>query len=656
LGRSSTLAQRQNRRIDTADAALSPASFAPIGRSRLRRLWAPQRWVGRKIGLRAYQCGLALAFLFLLQAVLINVLLLSGALSWFLSSATGVLRIDTGRSFSLWPGIVQLRRLHLEVVDSNVHLWLDVPRGHAHVVLHELLRRRFVAQNVSGEHFVLRLRPKFEQLSERRQAALPPVSSPAEKQETGKQGYLWPIRITNSDADYDELWISELRYLGAAHVRGGFELVPLQTLSLEPSDVELRAGSLRYGPEQLALSVEHAQVHAELLQTEVEQLSQQWNKMLMLRVELAGKVEDLAFVENWSPELEGLSGGKGELSVLAAVERGHRVGDFELAYSSRHVTYAHAPWSGSMALALSAHSDPKLPAQQGEPPLPATLRVERLRLDVHGRRVATLEQLRADATLSDAFPPARPRSLTLDVQGLLLDQLEELPQQLRPGHFQPRSAELGRAHAEFAWRDGVASGQAEAHFRDASFAIGDWSLRQSGKATLQGIRWKPESKLRIAAATLDLQSVDIRHPGTEAIDSWRLNAALEDVRFAPLTRRWTADFLLAGDDAKPVLALLGVHGLPPGASDFLAMPGLKVRGSLDLAPKRQELSVDRAESQTIDVKGRLLRLGQENHAAFLFKAAPFSLGVDVQPDGAHPKLFAGQGWLDQHLAQLTESE
>jgi hypothetical protein len=626
-----------------------------LPRSGLRRLWIPERLGGRKIGLRAYQCGLALALLFLLQALLINALLLSGGLSWFLSSTTGLLRVDTGRSFSLWPGIVQLRQLHLEVLDSHVHLWLDVPHGRADILLHELLRRRFVARDVSGEHFVLRLRPKFEQLSERRRAALPPMSAPAEQPATGKQGYLWPVRIANSDAYYDELWISELRYLGAAHVRGGFELVPLHDLSLEPSDVELGAGNVSYGPKQPALSLDHAQVHAELPQIEVEQLSQQWKEMLSLRVDLAGKVEDLAFVENLSRELEGLSGGSGQLRLLAAIERGQRVGDFDLAYSSAHVAYSHGPWSGSTALAVSAHSDPRLPGQRGEPSLPASLRIERLRLEAHGRRVATLDQLRADATLSDAVPFAHPRSLTLDVQGLTLAQLELLPEQLRPGHFQPRSAELGRAHAEFAWRDGVASGQAEAHFRDASFAIGDWSLRQSGKATLQGIRWKPGSKLRIAAATLDLQSVDIRHPGTDAIDSWRVNAALEDVLFAPAARRWTADFLVAGDDAKPVLALLGVHGLPPGASDFLAMPGLKVRGSVDLSPQRQELSVDRAESETIDMKGRLLRLDSQSRAAFLFRAAPFSLGVNVQADGAHAKLFAGQGWLDQHLAQLTEA-
>jgi hypothetical protein len=611
--------------------------------------------VGRNIGLRAYQCGLALALLFLLQAALVNALLLSGGLARLLTSATGTLRIDTGRSFSLWPGIVQLRQVHLEVLDSNVHLWLDIPRGRAHILLHELFSKRFAARNVTGEHFILRLRPKFEQLTERRRAALPPISEPQAKAGGGKPSYQWPVRIENTDALYDELWVSELRYRGAARVRGGFELVPQQSVTIDPSDVELSGGGLTYGPEQRALELGSARVHAQLQQTEVEQLPQQWRDRIAVHVDLAGEVVDLAFIENLAPELNGLSGGSGELRLRAGAERGRWGDDFELSYSSREVAYAHGRWRGSSALALRAGPDAQRPHVAGaREALPASLHIEGLRLEARGERVARLARLQVDAELGGSFPIAPPRALELDVRGLSLDQLELLPERLRLPHFRPRSAELLSARAELAWREGAANGKAEARFEDASFAIGDWSLRQSGKLTLQGVRWEPGSPLRISAATADLDSVNILHPGRDEIRSWRVSAALENVRFAPLTRRWTADFLLSGDDAKPVLALLGVHGLPPGASDFLAMPGLKVRGSLDLAPKRQELSVDRAESKTIDVKGRLLRLGEQNRAAFLFKAAPLSLGVEVQPDGTHAKLFAGEGWLDQHLAQLTE--
>jgi hypothetical protein len=83
------------------------------------------------------------------------------------------------------------------------------------------------------------------------------------------------------------------------------------------------------------------------------------------------------------------------------------------------------------------------------------------------------------------------------------------------------------------------------------------------------------------------------------------------------------------------------------------MPDLRVRGRLDLSPQRQEVVIERAESDTIDVQGRVIRQQEHNHAALLFRAAPLSLGVDVQPDDTSVKLFAGDDWLRAHLAQLS---
>jgi hypothetical protein len=639
----------------TVVAMISAAAEPPAHPGSVwRRIWSPERLPGRHIGLRAYQLGLALALLFLAHALLVNVLLWSGAMGWFLTRATGVLTVETGHSFSLWPGVVELRQLHLEVKDSNVHLELEVPKGRANILLRELLRRRFSVNGVTGEHFVLRLRPKFEQLSERRLAALPPLSEPASKSEPGAPSYLWPVRIRGLAAQYDELWLSELRYRGDARLSGGFELVPMQRVSIDPSDVALRAGSLSYGPEQRVFDLEHARVHAELQQTEVEALSRQWQERVAARVDLAGEVVDLAFAVALSPELEGLSGGRGELTLLAAAERGQWLGDFDLEYASPHVAYARGPWNAALALSLAAHGSDAPPApDQPLAPLAASLRVRDARVSAHGEQVAQLERAQLDSKLTRAFPFGAPQGLSVDVQGLALDQLETLPKSLRPGRFQPRSVQLARTHAALTWHDGVASGSAELRFSDLSFGYGDWSVRQSGKLALEGAHWRgPGSKIRLAAAVLELDPVQIHDPKTK-IDDWRLNLKLEQVACSPLAQRCTADFVASGDNAQPVLALLGVHGLPPGASDFLAMPDLRVYGSLDVTPQRQELAVDRAESKTIDVKGRLVRRDEQNRAAFLFQAAPLSLGVDVEPQDTSVKLFAGDSWLQTKLQRLT---
>jgi hypothetical protein len=282
------------------------------------------------------------------------------------------------------------------------------------------------------------------------------------------------------------------------------------------------------------------------------------------------------------------------------------------------------------------------------------LELGQAQLEARQQRVASLERARVDSKWTRAFPFAAPETLAVELQGLALERLETLPKALWPGRWLPRSAQLDRTHAVLAWQDGVASGSAETRFRDLSFAIGDWSLRQSGTLALEGVRFRGfAAPLRLSAAKLALDPVQIRGPETK-IDSWSLQLELDRLAFVPATQRWTAGFVAAGDDAKPVLALLGVHGLPPGAADFLAMPELRVHGSLDLAPERQELSVDRAESKTIDVKGRLIRQAQQNRAAFLFQAAPLSLGIDVQPGDTSVKWFAGDAWLQARLDRLAD--
>jgi hypothetical protein len=152
---------------------------------------------------------------------------------------------------------------------------------------------------------------------------------------------------------------------------------------------------------------------------------------------------------------------------------------------------------------------------------------------------------------------------------------------------------------------------------------------------------------------LELKRVHLVHPEL-SIDSWWVRTELERVALAPLGQRLRAEFLARGDDAGPVLALLGVRGLPPGVRQFLAMPDLRVRGSLDLSPERQEVVIERAESDTIDVQGRLIRREEQNHAALLFRAAPLSLGVEVKPGDTSFKLFAGDDWLRAQLAQLSK--
>jgi hypothetical protein len=612
----------------------------------MRRLWVPEWLKAPHRGLRVYQFAVALALLFLLQLVLVNVLLFSGALGQLLSRSTGVVHVETGRSFSWWPGVVQLRELRLEVTDSNVHLELLVPAGRANISLRELLLRRFATASVTGQHFVLRVRPKFAALSAARTAALPPLSEPVSKPSTGKQPYLWPVRIAGLDAQFDELWVSELRYRGDARVQGGFELKPQERVSVDPSDVRLQGGTLTYGAEQPLLELRDARVQAELRETSVDALLQAWRRNLSARVELDGSVADLAFLSNLFPELEGLSDGRGELQLRAAAERGEWIGGFDLEYAAPRVAYANGPWQGTLALTLAAHTE-------DVEALPATLRLRELALELQGRQLAALERAQLGLELTRAFPIVASQAVELELHGLRLQGLEALPRALRPGRWRPSSLSVPRLHAALTWREGAASGSADLQFRDFEGSYRGWSLQQSGALVLRGVHWKgPGHKLRASGLALDLERVRLRHESTD-IDDWKLRLELSELAYAPLARRLTAGVLAAAADARPVLSLLGVPSPPPGVYDVLAMPDLKVRGRLDLSPEQQDITLERAESKTIDVRGRWLRDGEQAHAALLFQAAPLSLGVEVAPSGTSVKLFASEDWLRSRLQRLA---
>lgn len=602
----------------------------------------------------AVRVGLGLVVVLALHALLVTLLLWTGGLGWFLARSTGVVKVEAGHSFSLWPGVVHLRQLHLEVTDSHVHLSLDVPRGRATIALAELLRRRFVTRSVTGEHFVLRLRPRFGALPEERRAALPPLSDPTGPTGQPEPTYLWPIRIAGVAAGFDELWVSELRYLGDAQLRGGFLLAPQQHVSIDPADVSLRGGTLHYGDAQEVLEIERLAVQGSLPETRVEELRAAWRERLKVSVDLTARMVDLAFAGNLMPALGALSGGKGDLRLRAAAEHAQWVGDFELDYASEHVGYTFAGLRGSTSIVLAARAPAAAPGQ-GEvaPLLPAELRLARLSVTREQRQLVQLREARLALLLTREFPFALPRSLEVEVQDLQLAELERLPGVLSPTGWSPRAARVPRARAELDWREGGYKGEAELVFADASFGLGDWSVRQSGRLVLDGLRWPgPGYKVRLSALRLDLDPLRLQHPEM-TIDSWRLKLQLDELALSPLERRLQANFSASGDDARPVLSLLGVRTLPPGAADFLAMPELRVLGHVVLAPAQQELVIERAQSKTIDVKGRFVRRNSAQHAALLFKAMPLSLGIAVQPGDTSVKLFAGDAWLDARLGLLA---
>lgn len=615
------------------------------------RLWTP-RWLPRSRWARGgYRLALAAVLLLVVHALAINVFLLSGSLNrLLLDKAGGVVKLDTGSSFSLWPGLVHLRGLRLEVIDSNVHLEIVVPSGRTSVRLPALASKQFATSSIVGEHLIVRVRPKFESLSARRNAALPPLEDVEESGAPAESEALWGIELAGIDAHFEELWISELRYRGDARVDGGFELRPDEAIEVHPSHVVLGTGQLTYGPDEPLLAVSQVRLEASLPEMPVAELGERWNERLAVSLDLKSRVESVRFVEALAPQLTGLSGGQGELIAVARAEGGRWIDELRVSYATNDLHYARRAVRGQATLHVVAHasgSDETISVDAG---------VDSLVLAREGERLASLGDASVRGALGRHFLFPQPEDARLSLRELVSSGLEPLKAlDLLPGAAQPRGGKIV-TRADLRWHDERVTGSARAELRGVELAYGDWVFTQSGQLDLIGLSWPvSRRRARIERARLKLDDVRVRHADAE-VDDWHFTLECDDLRFSSGLDELHAGFVTHSDDAKPALVLMGVRGLPPGVDEFLAMPNLRVRGDLELSADVQDVTIQRAESDTIDVHGRFVRQRGENHAAVLFKARPLSLGVHVAGKDSGFKLFATDSWLASELARLPRRD
>ncbi len=479
--------------------------------------WRPRvaRWTLRWI-------LLPVLALYVLYVVLVNVLLFSGGLAWLLHELAPVVRLETGRSFSLWFFRVELRELRLSVMDGSLHLEIEVPRGQVQIRGDRLLSSTFQTSHLEGRELVVRLRPKYDDLDEERRAALPDLPDKYDPlvEEESSPDDLWSHALHGLDIELDEIWISEFRHLGTAHVRGGFAISPMRSLAIDPSDVRL-SGELRFGRERTIAAPWDVQARMRVPKTHFDR-SPPWED-IEVRARLDAKVTDAGFLRSFfgSPSGPRLERGVLDAELEVTLERDALRGQVRTAWDEA--------W-------------------------------------IHSK---SLDTWLAQVVLSGTWSGA--------ASGFPAGTLE----------------------------DGVAD-VAVASFQHPDFTIDGWSFRLD----------LPE--LRVDAAPTVAQG----------------------------------PFYASADDARPVARMLGIGELPQPLERFLTLPDLGVRGRLFVTGTTQRLDIDRAHSDTIDVRGRWVRVEDASYAAILLTASPLSVGVFTGPDDSGVHLLAGDGWLEEELKKL----
>lgn len=226
------------------------------------------RQAGRHVVAVAWRLLAVVAGLELLYLVIANTILWTPLLKNF-AARGDTMNIDYASAFSVLPGRISVRDLHLRIHDHNIEFLVQIERGKLDVSLHELFRKRFHALRVDGERVTYRMRHKLSAVGKeaRRVAAYPPIPGfpdpplfrgPPSPPIPDDKYDLWDVNIENVTAQVKEIWILEYRYRGPGMARGSFHVKPARNYDVSPTTLDLEGGRLTLGSEQVS---EHTTAH-----------------------------------------------------------------------------------------------------------------------------------------------------------------------------------------------------------------------------------------------------------------------------------------------------------------------------------------------------------------------------------------------------------
>ena len=195
----------------------------------------------------------------------------------------------------------------------------------------------------------------------------------------------------------------------------------------------------------------------------------------------------------------------------------------------------------------------------------------------------------------------------------------------------------------FAGTDG-ASGEIVVAAKRAGFVFGESSLIADGKleAKVNGIG---DNLIDISGSKLAVREVEVRHSSFET-SHWHGDVALDDaaIDWASGTPAVAADISLKAEDARPVLGMVHV---PKIAGGLVEMPNIALRAHLDADPDGILLRDIYAHGGDVAFRGSYAVHDGDKKGAFVVAKGPVSVGVRLGNDGAHPRFFGLDGWLNE---------
>ncbi|HWZ84831.1 MAG TPA: hypothetical protein VN032_01435 [Thermoanaerobaculia bacterium] len=621
--------------------------------------------------------------------------------------------VDWEEASSPRIGHVVIRNLTLRGSDPNVQWFARVETIEFEYSLLALLRRTFQARDVRGAGLSFALRSKLPPGSTVADGALlppipgfpdPPLKSPDDHFFVEPRPWVVDLRNVSIDR-FEDIWVNQVRYRGAARVQGGLFLRPLQLVRIAAAAVSFDGGQLRISdsPDGLGLSgsIIISSRAFEPLRVPLPDVPGVVTAELKLDVR-ADKLQTLGqFVS--LPAGVSLTGGAATVAIRGTAREGVVDGQATLGIEGGQARLGEPPGTIGFSGSIVASSRPLQLLGRPRGDLLGALSGD-VKLDVRVDKLQTLGQfvsLPAGASLAggaaaiairgtaregvvggqvtlgiegglvrvgqapgtigfsgSVAASSRPVQLLREPRGDLLGTLTgDVRLDVRVDKLQtlagvvrlPAGTKIERGGAtatiRVAAKEGVADGTVSVAIKNFALKTKEYRLHGDASVELPVRRWTLSARSYDVSGTR-VRLTDIYSTGDDPARNWW---GTVDVPSGRVGNTISAKPVLRCRDARPLLALLGVN-LPDWTNGLVKLDNFSASANFTSGPETLRVTDLDANGGTFHILGQFSQDGAVGNGAFLIQSGILLLGVEVvPPKPAKVRLLFAKQWYEKQV-------
>ncbi len=631
--------------------------------------------------LRRFLLALAfgIAVLWPLYLVIANLWLHQGGLERMLNRRPERLSIHWDSAWTVWPGMVHVRGFELRNQTRIFQWWLAVDRGTVDVDLWNLQDRELRLGPLHGSGAAFRLRRRLDAPARSRPARAelyppipglanpPPPRTRPEILYPPKPGRTpWHVRITGvSLDDVREVWIEEVRFAGSARVAGGFDVRARRRVEVEPTRVEITAGSIALGAGAKARPIlVDARGHVDgRVEPYPPQRFKGWEMFRFAsgRIALDGEVRSLAFLDVLFRETRwvDLRFGGGRTTADLRLRRGRILPGSRLEARPEAITVSfldyRAQGDGSVRWWVEAGEK----APEGR----ISLALDRFQIQrtgygrphVRGRGLH-IEAASREPRICGLFQPTR---VSIEMPGAEVPDLRFYNAYLPERSGLALTAGSGRMSARFhaTAPDWVGSGDLRLDARGIGARFGEKRLR--GNLAIHTLLHRADltdKRFDISGSKVDLTDVVVLDgaPAAGAPESWWARVHLDRAVLAPgspVFLRARMESTLS--DPRPLFALMAPVGRGKAlrwVDDLLDVQGVGAVADLTVGPSFVNIDRLAAAGGKARVQARF-RMADGHPRGILYAAwGGLDVGVEMDDGKRDWKILRPRKWFENYPA------